>query len=111
VTRSIANAEQFAAWVSCQRKLELVAPVNLNIVCFRVRETTEAGDADHRTADLTERIQRGGVAHVTSTRWQGRTAILAAFDNWATTDSDVTWLQRAVESALAEIFASDSQVG
>jgi glutamate/tyrosine decarboxylase-like PLP-dependent enzyme len=102
VARSIANAERFASWVSRSPELELVAPVHLNIVCFRVRSSTDLPNADVMTADLTERIQRSGMAFVTSTRWKGRAAIRAAFDNWSTRESDVTALEKAVSSALVD---------
>lgn len=105
VARSIANAEQFAAWVSQAPELELAAPVHLNIVCFRIRENAASGDTDVLTARLSENIQRGGKAFVSFTRWQDRAAIRAAFDNWSTTAADVEVLQDAVRSALAVTLA------
>jgi glutamate/tyrosine decarboxylase-like PLP-dependent enzyme len=100
VARSIANAERFAAWVSQQERLELMAPAQLNIVCFRVRDATDETANDARTAAAVELIQRGGKAYVTATRWDGRAAIRAAFDNWATAAADVAALERAVTMAI-----------
>jgi glutamate/tyrosine decarboxylase-like PLP-dependent enzyme len=107
VTRSIANAEHFAAWVSDQEALALVAPARLNIVCFRVRTGTDEIVNDARTAAAVELIQRGGTAYVTATRWQGRAAIRAAFDNWATSDADVAALRRAVSDAVMTLSAPE----
>jgi glutamate/tyrosine decarboxylase-like PLP-dependent enzyme len=104
VERSLANAQDFAAWVSAQDNLELLAPVHLNIVCFRVVAPEGDGDrADRLTAQATEAIQRGGVAYVTGTLWRGRVAIRAAFDNWATGRDDVAALKRAVATATTAL--------
>jgi glutamate/tyrosine decarboxylase-like PLP-dependent enzyme len=102
VARSLANAEQFAAWVTAQPDLELMAPAHLNVVCFRVRDASrdEIG-SDALTRTVVDAIQRGGEAYVTGTRWNGQAAIRAAFDNWSTTAADVLALQRAVTAAVA----------
>lgn len=103
VTRSIANAERFADWISDQPELELMAPAHLNIVCFGVRKSnSDQTTDDARTAALVDSIQRSGLAYVTGTRWHGRAAIRAAFDNWTTGPEDVEALQIAVTEALAE---------
>jgi glutamate/tyrosine decarboxylase-like PLP-dependent enzyme len=102
VARSLANAEQFAAWVAAQPNLELLAPAHLNIVCFRARDASrDDPENDVLTAAVLESIQRGGVAYVTGTRWRNVAAIRAAFDNWSTTTDDVRDLQQAVCDALA----------
>jgi glutamate/tyrosine decarboxylase-like PLP-dependent enzyme len=103
-SRSIANAERFGSWISNSPELELVSPVRLNIVCFRVRNGADERDADALTLELTQRIQQGGKAYVTFTRWQGRAAVRAAFDNWSTRETDVSALEETVGEALAAIL-------
>ena len=51
-------------------------------------------------ASVSGLVQRGGIAYVTATRWDGKAGMRAAFDNWATTAPDVLALQSAVERAL-----------
>jgi glutamate/tyrosine decarboxylase-like PLP-dependent enzyme len=109
VARSIANAERFAAWVSKQENLELMAPARLNIICFRVTTSLDETVNDARTATAVEMIQRGGMAYVTATRWGGRAAIRAAFDNWATAETDVAALERAVTVAVETLSDSESR--
>lgn len=100
VQRSLANAAHFGAWVERQPSLELLAPVHLNVVCFRYRGAGEAGERLDALNDAAiEMIQRSGVAYVSGTRWQERAAIRAAFDNWATGGADVA----ALESIVAEV--------
>ena len=97
VERCLDNAASFAEWIGATPGLELVAPANLNIVSFRYvpRVVSEEGiDAFNRAAVVA--LQQDGRAFVTPTVWQGKAAIRAAFDNWATTRDDVEILQEAV---------------
>ncbi|MEA2586663.1 MAG: hypothetical protein QOF33_4748, partial [Thermomicrobiales bacterium] len=100
VERCCSNAAAFAAWVESTPGLELMAPAPLNIVCFRYvgpNLSEEATDTLNRAAVAA--IQADGRAFVTGTVWQGRAAIRAAFDNWATTERDVEMLEEAVAEA------------
>lgn len=110
VERSIANARQFAGWVSTQPNLELLAAAHLNIVCFRVIDPTgdEAAN-DELNAAAVEQIQRGGVAFVTATRWNGHAAFRPAFDNWATGPDDVAALASAVSKAVDELIPANAE--
>ena len=101
--RSIANAASFACWVTMQPNLELVAPVHLNVVCFRVRHRPDGDGSDGLNEMVVESIQAAGMGYVTATRWGGSTAIRAAFDNWATTAEDVRVLQDAVTNAARAV--------
>jgi glutamate/tyrosine decarboxylase-like PLP-dependent enzyme len=101
VERCADNASQFAAWVSANPNLSLVAPAPLNIVCFRV---TPAHIDESKHDDLNRRvvaaIQRDGRAFVTGTFWRGHAAIRAAFDNWMTSPEDVGVLESTVADAI-----------
>lgn len=97
VERCVDNARAFADWIERSDGMELMAPAPLNIVCFRYAPPDmddAACDAFNRAAVAA--IQRDGRAYVTGTIWNGRAAIRAAFDNWATTLDDVVILQDAV---------------
>jgi glutamate/tyrosine decarboxylase-like PLP-dependent enzyme len=97
VERCCANAAAFAAWVEATPGLELVAPVPLNIVCFRYVDSRLSDEAnDIRNQAAVTALQADGRAFVTGTDWRGRAAIRAAFDNWATTGRDVAILEEAV---------------
>jgi len=97
VERCLANASDFAGWVGAAPGLDLMAPAPLNIVCFRYAPDgmgTDEMDAFNRAAVVA--LQADGRAFVTGTVWNGRAAIRAAFDNWATGPTDVAILQAAV---------------
>jgi len=64
-------AQQFAAWVSGDSRFELVAPAQLNLVCFRLR----AGDRtsqDQANQLLMDRLNTSGDLFLTHTKLDGK---------------------------------------
>jgi glutamate/tyrosine decarboxylase-like PLP-dependent enzyme len=97
VERCCANAATFADWVAATPGLELAAPAPLNIVCFRIAPAgVEPAAQDARNRAAVSALQADGRVVVSGTVWNGRAAIRAAFDNWATSAADVAILQDAV---------------
>jgi glutamate/tyrosine decarboxylase-like PLP-dependent enzyme len=84
-------AQAIAALVAAEPGLELMAPVALNIVCFRVRA---ASDADQR--EIVADLQESGIVAPSTTQLDGRTAIRAAIVNHRTTCADAAILVEAV---------------
>jgi glutamate/tyrosine decarboxylase-like PLP-dependent enzyme len=71
--------------------LELLAPVSLNIVCFRYR----CADADRVNADIVVALQESGIVAPSSTTLHGQFAIRAAIVNHRTDSSDIDALLKA----------------
>lgn len=97
VERCVDNAREFGDWIARTSGLELLAPVHLNVVCYRIKPE----GADPATTDEINRmaniaLQTGGQAFVSPTIWDGKAAIRSAFDNWATRAEDVDLLCEAV---------------
>ncbi|MFK4649244.1 aromatic-L-amino-acid decarboxylase [Bradyrhizobium ottawaense] len=90
ITRSCALAKYLEARVMAEPRLELLAQVNLNIVCFRYR----ADDAVNR--EIVADIQESGIAAPSSTTLGGRFAIRAAIVNHRTEEADIDALVAAV---------------
>ncbi|WP_158671697.1 pyridoxal phosphate-dependent decarboxylase family protein [Bradyrhizobium guangdongense] len=90
IARSCALAKSLEARVLAEPRLELLAPVNLNIVCFRYR----ADDAVNR--EIVADVQESGVAAPSSTTLDGRLAIRAAIVNHRTMEADIDALVAAV---------------
>jgi glutamate/tyrosine decarboxylase-like PLP-dependent enzyme len=104
IERCAAHAAAFGAWVTATPGFELLAPVPLNIVCFRVvRPGLDDDGLDAANRALVTRLQADGRVFVTETTWQGRAAIRAAFDNWATSMRDVVILQEAAAELASTI--------
>ena len=79
--------------MEAEPELELLAPVALNIVCFRYRF---AADSDARNAALVADLQEAGIAAPSTTTLDGRVAIRAALVNHRTRAEDVAILVDAV---------------
>ena len=77
--------------IAAEPRLELLAPVALNIVCFRYR----CADADAVNADILIALQESGLCAPSSTTLGGRFAIRAAIVNHRTRREDVDTLVRA----------------
>lgn len=83
--------------VEAEPMLELLAPVALNIVCFRYRST------EHVNEEIIISLQESGIAAPSSTRINGRTAIRAAIVNHRTQACDIDALIAATLRFGAEI--------
>jgi glutamate/tyrosine decarboxylase-like PLP-dependent enzyme len=105
VERCVANTRAFIEWIDATPGLELMNAERLresalNIVCFRVACAGKSdAEADEVNRAAAAAIQADGRAFVSGTVWNGRRAMRAAFDNWATTLDDIRILQEAVLAA------------
>ena len=88
ITRTCALAGYLEARILAEPRLELLAPVQLNIVCFRYR----ADDANRVNGDIVIDIQESGIAAPSTTLIDGQLAIRAAIVNHRT---DIVRYRRA----------------
>jgi aromatic-L-amino-acid decarboxylase len=93
MARTCAVARHLEARIKAEPALELLAPVALNIVCFRYR----CDDADRVNAAIVADIQESGIAVPSTTRLGGRLAIRAAIVNHRTEERDADAL---IDAAL-----------
>jgi len=90
-------ARELGAQVGAHRDLELLAPVALNIVCFRFRQAGLApADLDRLNTDIVADLQESGLAAPSTTRLGGRTAIRVNITNHRTRSADLTVLVDAI---------------
>lgn len=85
ISNTCALAQYMKQRIESTPTLELLAPVSLNIVCFRYRSP----DADRVNADIVIALQESGIAAPSTTTVQGRLAIRAAIVNHRTTARDI----------------------
>src|SRR6202035_4583891 len=104
ITRTCALAGYLEARVLAEPRLELLAPVQLNIVCFRYR----AADANQVNGDIVIDIQESGIAAPSTTFLDGRLAIRAAIVNHRTDTCDIDALISAVLAFGAQRSSSDN---
>jgi aromatic-L-amino-acid decarboxylase len=98
ITRSCELARYLERRIGVEPTLELLAPVQLNIVCFRYR----AVDADRVNADIVTALQEAGIAAPSVTTLNGKLAIRAALFNHRTRESDLDALVDGVLRLGAE---------
>jgi aromatic-L-amino-acid decarboxylase len=95
--RSCALARHLADLIDATPELERMAPVPLNIVCFRYRATPEVVDA--LNTGIVADIQEAGLAAPSTTIIRGALAIRAAFVNHRSREADAEALVAAVLAA------------
>jgi aromatic-L-amino-acid decarboxylase len=95
IARTCDVARHLAQRVQAQPELELLAPVALNIVCFRYRPADEA-NCDELNAAIVLALHESGVAAPSTTRVKGVLAIRAAIVNHRSTVADADRLLGAV---------------
>lgn len=88
IAKDIALARYMAEQVEAHPLLELFAPVDLNIVCFRhVAENEDASKA--LNTEIMLRLQERGLAVPSDTTVQGRHGLRCAFNNHRTRREDI----------------------
>ncbi|MGH2836685.1 MAG: cytochrome D ubiquinol oxidase subunit I, partial [Solirubrobacteraceae bacterium] len=95
-------AQALAGRVAGEPALELLAPVALNIVCFRYVAAEPGSDLDQLNAAIVADLQEAGIAAPSTTSLGGRLAIRAALVNHRTTTEDIDALVEAVLRIGAE---------
>jgi glutamate/tyrosine decarboxylase-like PLP-dependent enzyme len=105
IARTCALAGYLETRVLAEPRLELLAPVQLNIVCFRYR----AAGANKVNGDIVIDIQESGIAAPSTTLLDGQLAIRAAIVNHRTDTCDIDALIAAVlEFGARRSSADDS---
>jgi glutamate/tyrosine decarboxylase-like PLP-dependent enzyme len=99
VEQSCALACALARRIAATPGLEMLAPVALNIVCFRV--VAEHADLDRLNADVVADLQEAGIAAPSTTIVGGKLAIRAALVNHRTMPADVDALVDGVRQMAA----------
>ena len=93
VDQHIGMARAMAERIAAEPRLELMAPVAINIVCFRYRGAV-GSEAELRAlnTEIMLRIQESGVAMPTDTTLHGRHSLRAAINNHRTRPEDLDLL-------------------
>jgi glutamate/tyrosine decarboxylase-like PLP-dependent enzyme len=98
VERHLDLAQRLAERVEEAPDLELLAPVQLNIVCFRFNPPgAEESELNDLNARLGEAVLADGRVYAGTTVYEGRTALRPAIVNWRTREADVDLLVDVVQ--------------
>ena len=104
IDQNIAQAHELAALVQARPELELMAPVALNIVCFRYCLAGRSEeDLNGLNEELLIRLYESGIAAPSYTTLQGRYCLRAAISNHRTRPEDLGILVEAVARLGADL--------
>ena len=107
VAQNVAQAGHLAARVEASEELELMAPVPLNVVCFRYRAPAlSPPELDRLNERLLVRLQEDGIAVPSSTVLRGRFCLRAAITNHRTRREDLEALVDACERLGRELVSA-----
>ncbi len=100
--RHVALTAEFAAWLAADDRFELVAPVWLNLICFRLRA------ADAANERLLERLNAGGEVYLSHTVLGGRYALRLCVGQAQTRRRHVRAAWRAIQGAASGVLAEEA---
>ena len=93
IDQNIAQAQYLAALIERESVLELAAPVEINIVCFRYRpHALDDAALKALNTEIMLRLQEQGIAVLSDTTIQGRHCLRVAITNHRTRRSDLDLL-------------------
>jgi aromatic-L-amino-acid/L-tryptophan decarboxylase len=118
IADDIATAEYMARRVEEAEDLELLAPTQLSICCFRyvpakLRSQIETTDDEHElnglNAQIMHRVQRGGRAYLSNAMLGGKFALRACIINFRTTLADIDLTLEIVREAAQQVEAANGR--
>ena len=90
IARSCELATTLGERIAADDDFELLAPVTLNVVCFRYRAAgLDEAELDRLNAEIAIDVQESGAAVLSTTRIGGRNALRACIINHRTRDEDL----------------------
>jgi glutamate/tyrosine decarboxylase-like PLP-dependent enzyme len=104
IEQNVSQARYLAEMVDREREMELLAPVMLNVVCFRLRPRGVAeAELNALNQEVLLRLQESGVAVPSSTVLDGKFAIRVAITNHRSRREDFDVLVSAVKEIAAKV--------
>jgi glutamate/tyrosine decarboxylase-like PLP-dependent enzyme len=103
IQRNCRQARLLGRAITANADLELLAPVTLNIVCFRYRAALGEAELGALNAAIVAELQLRGIAAPSLTKIRGRVAIRVCLVNHRTTTDDLAILVDAVRRLGQEL--------
>jgi glutamate/tyrosine decarboxylase-like PLP-dependent enzyme len=103
VERHLALAQRVGEQVEAAPELELLAPVKLNVVCFRLHPPglDDEADLDELNRRVGAAVIEDGRVYFGTTVYRGRVCFRPAIVNWLTTEGDVDLIVETVRELAA----------
>jgi glutamate/tyrosine decarboxylase-like PLP-dependent enzyme len=106
ISRNIACAKHVERLIESTPGLEMMAPVELSIFCFRCRPAGFSGDLDALNERILVELQRQGSSYLSNAGLRGRFALRGCVLNYRTTPADMEVLLEDVRRAERAVLSS-----
>ena len=107
ITRNIEHAHYLAARLDATEEMERLAPVSLQIVCFRYVPRRAVADLDALNNALVVELQERGIAAPSTTRIKGQLVVRVSITNHRTRFEDLDLLVTEACNIGAELAAGE----
>lgn len=103
VRNHVALTQQFADWLRADSRFELAAPVNLNLVCFRLKGT------DDQNQQLMDRLNSSGKLYLSHTRLDGKLTLRFCVGQTYTAEQHVDAAWKEIQGQAAGLLQETSR--
>jgi aromatic-L-amino-acid decarboxylase len=100
VRQHVALAKRFAEWVRSDERFEMVAPLSLNLVCFRLKSS----DADNE--QLLHALNRSGKLFISHTKLDGKYTLRMSIGQTHTELRHIEAAWKLIEKTAADVLSS-----
>jgi len=102
VRRHVELAKQFEKWIRKDARFQVAAPVQLNLVCFRLKGT------DEQNQQLLERLNKSGELYLSHTKVNDKFVLRFSIGQTMTEKRHVQRAWKKIQSEAAAIMGSSS---
>jgi glutamate/tyrosine decarboxylase-like PLP-dependent enzyme len=103
VDRNVALAKWLGEQLTNTPGFTLLAPVNLNVVCFALDTTDGSPQALAQRNQFLKLLDNAGVVRCTGTSLNGKPGMRAALVNWMTDEADIHLALDSLKACRAEV--------
>ena len=107
VREHIRLAQLFKEWVEAHDLFEVMAPVPLSLVCFRLNNGRPEDELDRLNRDLLKRLNQTGRLLLTQTSLKGKYVIRMAIDSHTTREQHVRDAWGLIQETAAGLLGGD----
>jgi aromatic-L-amino-acid decarboxylase len=107
VREHIRLAQLFKEWVEAHDLFEVMAPVPLSLVCFRLNDGRPEDELDRLNRDLLKRLNQTGRLLLTQTSLKGKYVIRMAIDSHTTREQHVRDAWGLIQETAAGLLGGD----
>ena len=109
IRQHVELARMFVAWLEKDKRFEIAAPPQLNLICFRLKPPRGAGDANQYDAinqELLDRLNQSGELYLSHTKVNGRFTLRLCIGQTRAEERHIRKAWRAIRRGAAGVLAA-----